>query len=141
MLAPVCNPLRNCLLRELRSIGRNKQTAVHVPPPLIASAMSSPCALAFATKLAGAKLAVVVGYSECGAVKYQEDLDSLMSQIDQLAKDLSYNGVNLLDSDDLVVQFNENGTSKLKIAGTTPARQVSASTLSRPIPIPTSMPT
>ena len=74
-------------------------------------------------------------------VQYQEDLDGLMSQIDQLAKDSSYNGVNLLDSDDLVVQFNENGTSKLKIAGTDAAiRRVSASTLSRSTPMPTSMP-
>jgi flagellin-like hook-associated protein FlgL len=50
-------------------------------------------------------------------VNYQEDLDNLMTQIDQLAKDSSYNGVNLLDGDDLTVQFNENGSSKLTISG------------------------
>jgi flagellin-like hook-associated protein FlgL len=48
----------------------------------------------------------------------QEDYDSLMTQINQLARDSSYNGVNLLDGDDLSVQFNENGSSKLDIKGT-----------------------
>jgi flagellin len=47
----------------------------------------------------------------------QEDYDALMTQIDQLAKDASYNGVNLLDGDNLDVQFNENGSSKLGITG------------------------
>jgi hypothetical protein len=68
------------------------------------------------TKLMGSSTTAEA--SDDKRVQYQEDLDSLMSQIDQLAKDSSYNGVNLLDSDDLIVQFNENGTSKLKIAGT-----------------------
>jgi flagellin-like hook-associated protein FlgL len=56
--------------------------------------------------------------SEDKRVTLQSDYDSLMSQIDQLAKDSSYNGVNLLDSDKLSVQFNENGSSKLDITGT-----------------------
>jgi flagellin-like hook-associated protein FlgL len=56
----------------------------------------------------------------------QADYDALMTQIDQLAKDSSYNGVNLLDGDDLSVQFNENNSSKLEITGQT----ISASGLS-----------
>ena len=47
----------------------------------------------------------------------QADYDSLMEQIDQLAKDSGYNGVNLLDGDNLSVQFNETGSSKLDIEG------------------------
>jgi len=51
-------------------------------------------------------------------VNLQQDYEALLTQIDQLAKDSSYNGVNLLDGDELSVQFNEKGTSKLDIAGT-----------------------
>ena len=40
-----------------------------------------------------------------------------MTQIDQLAGDSSYNGVNLLTGNNLTVNFNENGTSGLTIAG------------------------
>lgn len=42
-----------------------------------------------------------------------------MTQIDQLAKDASFNGVNLLNGDDLQVIFNEDGTSSLDIQGVT----------------------
>ena len=40
-----------------------------------------------------------------------------MTQIDQLAGDASYNGINLLNGDNLQVLFNETGTSSLTIAG------------------------
>ena len=42
-----------------------------------------------------------------------------LTQIDALAGDASYNGINLLNGDDLKVVFNENGTSSLTIAGVT----------------------
>jgi flagellin len=38
-------------------------------------------------------------------------------QIDTIAKDAGYNGVNLLNGDDLTVQFNEDNTSTLSIKG------------------------
>ncbi len=41
----------------------------------------------------------------------------MLSQIDQLASDSSYNGVNLLNGDNLKVTFNETGTSSLTIQG------------------------
>jgi flagellin len=47
----------------------------------------------------------------------QGQFNALLSQIDQLAKDSSYNGVNLLNGDNLKVTFNENGTSSLTISG------------------------
>ena len=47
----------------------------------------------------------------------QGNFNSLLTQIDQLAGDSSYNGVNLLTGDNLTVNFNENGTSGLTIAG------------------------
>jgi len=49
----------------------------------------------------------------------QGNFNALLSQIDQLAGDASYNGVNLLNGDNLKVLFNEIGTSSLTISGVT----------------------
>jgi len=49
----------------------------------------------------------------------ENDYNAILAQIDQLAKDSSYNGINLLNGDNLKVMFNENGTSSLTIAGVT----------------------
>jgi flagellin len=43
--------------------------------------------------------------------------DSIRTQIDQLAGDSGYNGVNLLNGDNLKVVFNEKGTSSQSISG------------------------
>lgn len=48
--------------------------------------------------------------------------NELLNQIDQLAKDSGFNGVNLLDGDNLDVIFNEDGQSKLNVAGKSLAR-------------------
>ena len=45
----------------------------------------------------------------------QNQYNALLTQIDQLAGDSSYNGVNLLNGDNLKVTFNETGTSSLTI--------------------------
>ncbi|MBX6426873.1 MAG: hypothetical protein IRZ09_13235, partial [Variibacter sp.] len=45
--------------------------------------------------------------------------DDIRRQIDQIAKDSGYNGVNLLNGDALKVEFNEGGTSSLTISGVT----------------------
>jgi flagellin len=47
----------------------------------------------------------------------QSQYNALLSQIDQLASDSSYNGINLLNGDNLKVTFNETGSSSLSIAG------------------------
>jgi len=49
----------------------------------------------------------------------QTNYNSLLTQIDQLAGDSSYNGVNLLNGNNLTVNFNETGTSSLTITGVT----------------------
>jgi flagellin-like hook-associated protein FlgL len=49
----------------------------------------------------------------------QTNYNSLLTQIDQLAGDASYNGVNLLNGNNLTVNFNETGTSSLTISGVT----------------------
>jgi flagellin-like hook-associated protein FlgL len=41
----------------------------------------------------------------------------VLTQIDALARDSSYNGINLLNGDNLKVVFNEKGTSSLTITG------------------------
>jgi flagellin-like hook-associated protein FlgL len=47
----------------------------------------------------------------------QNNFNSLLTQIDQLAGDSSYNGVNLLSGNNLKVVFNETSTSSLTISG------------------------
>ena len=47
----------------------------------------------------------------------QSDYNELLTQITQLARDASYNGVNLLNGDNLGVIFNEDGSSALNIQG------------------------
>jgi flagellin len=49
----------------------------------------------------------------------QGNFNNLLTQIDQLAGDASYSGVNLLKGDNLQVVFNENNTSSLQIQGVT----------------------
>jgi flagellin-like hook-associated protein FlgL len=46
-----------------------------------------------------------------------DQYNELLTQIDDLATDASFNGVNLLDSDNLEVLFNEDGSSKLNVTG------------------------
>lgn len=48
---------------------------------------------------------------------YVKDFNDLLKQINVLASDSSYNGINLLNGDDLSVVFNEDGSSKLDIKG------------------------
>ena len=45
------------------------------------------------------------------------EFDAIRTQIDQLASDAMFNGINLLQSDALKVIFNENSTSQLSISG------------------------
>jgi flagellin len=45
--------------------------------------------------------------------------NNLLTQIDQLAGDSGFNGVNLLKGDTLTVTFNENGSASLAITGVT----------------------
>lgn len=49
--------------------------------------------------------------------KYAAQFDSLLTQIDKLAKDSGYKGVNLLQLNDLKVVFNEDRSSDLDIKG------------------------
>ncbi len=52
-------------------------------------------------------------------VQFESDFNGLRTQIDELALDASYQGINLLSGDDLTVNFNESQTSQLTIQGVT----------------------
>ncbi|KMO27497.1 flagellar protein, partial [Methylobacterium tarhaniae] len=70
-------------------------------------------------------------------IRLANQFNALLTQIDQLAKDASYNGVNLISSDDkdnkLHIAFNENDSSSLDISGvdlTTGAKGLNISAIS-----------
>ena len=50
---------------------------------------------------------------------YMKQFNDILGQIDGIAKDSGYKGVNLLNGGNLTVKFNEDGSSDLKIAGKT----------------------
>ena len=78
-----------------------------------------------------------------GRTALETEFNNLLTQIDQLARDASFNGNNLLQSDDLNVIFNENGTSSLTITGVDFDSGAWASRQRRRMrsrPTPTSMP-
>jgi flagellin-like hook-associated protein FlgL len=71
-----------------------------------------------------AQLGLVAGTTNAGTTNstrtsLASQYDSLRAQIDQLAGDSGFNGVNLLNGDSLKVVFNEKGTSSLSISGVT----------------------
>jgi flagellin-like hook-associated protein FlgL len=49
----------------------------------------------------------------------QTNFNNLLTQINQLAADSGYNGINLLAGDSLTIDFNPTGTSTLNITGVT----------------------
>ncbi|MEM1285722.1 MAG: flagellin, partial [Pseudomonadota bacterium] len=50
---------------------------------------------------------------------FVSQFNEIIGQIDELAEDASFNGINLLNGDDLEVVFNEDGSSSLEITGVT----------------------
>lgn len=48
---------------------------------------------------------------------YSTQFSTLLSQIDDLAKDSGYKGTNLLQSNDLTVNFNEDSSSSMTVSG------------------------
>ncbi len=64
-------------------------------------------------------VALAAGTANADRTSLATQFDELRSQIDQLALDAGFNGVNLLNGDSLTVTFNEDGTSSLGISGVT----------------------
>jgi flagellin-like hook-associated protein FlgL len=65
----------------------------------------------------GLTAATTTGAENTTRTSLASQFDDIRTQIDQLAADSGYNGVNLLNGDDLTVKFNETGTSTLSISG------------------------
>ncbi|CAO4164127.1 flagellin N-terminal helical domain-containing protein [Methylorubrum extorquens] len=61
--------------------------------------------------------AVLGGDGQTARNKLVTDFNNLLTQIDQQAKDASFNGVNLLNGDNLKITFNEKSTSSLTVQG------------------------
>jgi flagellin len=61
---------------------------------------------------------VAIGQSSTRAT-LQTNFNNLLTQINQLAADSGYNGINLLAGDSLTIDFNPTGTSTLNITGVT----------------------
>lgn len=57
--------------------------------------------------------------SNSSRAELAKSYDDLRTQIDQLAADAGYNGVNLLNGDNLRIQFNEQNTSSISLRGAT----------------------
>jgi len=68
------------------------------------------------TTAAGLSTAETLGQSATRGT-LQTNYNGLLTQIDQLAGDASYNGVNLLTGDNLTIEFNASGSSSLTISG------------------------
>jgi flagellin-like hook-associated protein FlgL len=71
-----------------------------------------------------AQFGLVAGTTTAGSVNttrtsLASQYDAIRTQIDQLAADSGFNGVNLLNGDSLKVVFNEKNTSSLSISGVT----------------------
>ncbi len=75
-------------------------------------------ALGFTNGMTQGALTVVTG-SNAQRTSLQSDYNAVLTQIDQLAQDAGYNGINLLNGGSLKVVFNEGGTSSLTITGVT----------------------
>ncbi len=60
-----------------------------------------------------------VGAPDATRTSLEADFNNVLAQIDTLASDASYNGINLLYGDNLKVVFNGTGSSSLTISGVT----------------------
>ncbi len=69
--------------------------------------------------LTGASTNTAVYGTSSTRTTLQSNYNGLLTQINQLAGDASYNGVNLLNGADLTINFNSAGTSSLTISGVT----------------------
>ncbi|WP_128566173.1 flagellar hook protein [Methylobacterium crusticola] len=61
--------------------------------------------------------ATIGGDGQTARNKLVNDYNNLLSQIDQLSNDSSFNGVNLLRGDQLKIAFNEDQTSNISVKG------------------------
>ena len=73
----------------------------------------------FAQQAKAVAQSAVDSSSDTDRANYMEQFNAILDQIDGIAKDSGYKGVNLLNGGSLTVKFNEDGTSNLEITGKT----------------------
>ena len=114
----------------LGTLGGVTATASQTAISFSVASSSTQNSLTLGTSIAGVATALGISAGTTNGAAYsstpnstrsslQLDYNALLTQIDALAGDASYNGINLLNGDDLKVVFNENGTSSQTIAGVT----------------------
>jgi len=74
--------------------------------------------LGFATLGGGGTVTASTGVPT-DLVQLQNDFDEVRSQIDALIADTDFRGTNLLNGDSLTLDFNEDGSNTITVAGTT----------------------
>lgn len=104
------------LQAEVGSDNRLKITALGGASLSIAAATTD--ATATFLGLTEGAVARTTGTTNATRESLSKQFDELRTQIDQLSKDTGYNGVNLLNGDNLKIQFNETNTSSLTLNGT-----------------------
>lgn len=70
-----------------------------------------------ATTALGLNTTLVTGTVNTSRSSLATQLDEVINQITQLARDTKYNATNLLDGDNMTVIFNEDGSSSLTVNG------------------------
>jgi flagellin len=103
------------LSAEVGSDNKLKVTALN-GESLEVLASSTDATSAFAGLTEGV-VARTAGTTNSTRENLSKQFDDLRTQIDQLSKDAGYNGINLLNGDQIKVQFNEKDTSSLTIKG------------------------
>jgi flagellin len=87
-------------------------------PPIGFTVDASGTAAALGLTTSSTTNSVAIGSSSTRST-LQTNFNSLLTQINQLASDSGYNGINLLSGDNLTIDFNPTGTSTLTITGVT----------------------
>jgi flagellin-like hook-associated protein FlgL len=116
---------------ELTGDGRIQFEATGATSLTIAGANADLVTLGLATAGATVSVPVAAGTLNSARTSLASQFDTLRTQIDQLAGDSGYNGVNLLNGDALKVLLNEKSTSSVTISGvkfTSAGLGISAST-------------
>jgi flagellin-like hook-associated protein FlgL len=99
---------------ELTSDGKIQLEATGATAITVATTSTTPSDL---TQFGLSAATTAVGTTNSTRSSLATQFNNLLTQIDQLAGDSGYNGINLLNGDSLKVTFNEKGTSSLSISG------------------------
>jgi flagellin-like hook-associated protein FlgL len=87
-------------------------------PPIGFTVVANSASQTFGITTSSTANNIAIGQSSTRST-LQTNFNNLLTQINQLASDSGYNGINLLAGDSLTIDFNPTGTSTLNITGVT----------------------